>query len=86
MIEFYFRDYVPRNFTGVCKLFYDKSICYYKNGELHREDGPSVKYPGRIKDWCYKGKCYGINNDFTIESWKEKVEELKREEELKIFI
>ena len=30
--------------------------------------------------------CYGCNDDFTEITWKEKVEYLKREEELKIFI
>ena len=56
------------------------------NGLEHREDGPAVEYSDGIKQWWYKDICYGHNyDDFTIESWKEKVEQLKREEELKIF-
>lgn len=55
------------------------------NNLLHREDGPAIEYSSGAKEWHYKDKCCGENNDFTIEAWKEKVQELKREEELKIF-
>jgi hypothetical protein len=64
-----------------CKAFH-----YYINGLPHREDGPSHNYDDGVKNWYFKDKCYGSDNDFTIESWKEKVKELKRQEELKIFI
>ena len=108
MIEFSSFLDIPDNFTGVCKLICNMSIRYYKNDNLHREDGPAIEYPngekywfinglshredgptvefadGR-KSWHYKDKFYGINDDFTNETWKEKVEELIRKEKLKIF-
>jgi hypothetical protein len=108
MIEFYNWTSVPEDFTGVCKVTYDKSIRFYKDGNLHNENGPAVKsnfckkwfINGKVhredgpavwredgsKDWYFKDKCYGSDNDFTIETWKEKVEYLKREDELKVFI
>ena len=59
---------------------------WYINNLLHREDGPAVDCISGYKEWRYKNRDYGYDNDFTIESWKEKVEELKREEELSIFL
>jgi hypothetical protein len=100
---------IPKDFTETCKITWDNSICYFKNGKFHREDGPAIEYEngekhwlvnglfhredgpaiefvnGR-KSWYYKDKCYGNDNTFTVESWKEKVKQLKREEELKVFI
>ena len=29
---------VPKDFSGICEI--KNSICYYKDGKLHREDGP----------------------------------------------
>ena len=76
---------VPKDFTGACKLLIDDAVRYFKNGKRHREDGPAVEHEDLRKSWYYKGKCYGIDFDFINESWKEKVEYLKREEELEIF-
>lgn len=108
MIEFkYYKD-IPKNFTGFCKLIIDESIVYYKDGLLHREDGPAVEHASGHKEWLingfnhredgpaveyadgdkcwfYKDKIYGYDNDFTNETWKEKVKEMKRKEELEIF-
>lgn len=110
MIEFERYDDIPKDFTGVCKILWDLSTRYFKNGLHHREDGPAVEfmsgtkywyinglyhredgparefYNGNSKNWYYRGKCFGYNNAFTIETWKEKVKQLKREEELSIFI
>jgi len=37
----------------------DKSIIrYYKNGKLHREEGPSVIYPDNSKFWYINGRCH----------------------------
>lgn len=86
MIEFTFPMDCKNNFfTGVCKVLVDNSIRHYKNGNLHREDGPAYEFVNS-KSWWYKDKCYGVDNDFTIKSWKQKVKKIKREEELKIFI
>jgi hypothetical protein len=61
-------------------------MVHIKNGKPHREDGPAVEYENGEKHWYYEGKCYGFNDSFTNESWIEFVEQLQREEELKIFI
>ena len=83
--EFKYHFYLPNNFTGICKITDDNTIRYYKNGLRHREDGPAIEFSDDNKDWCYKDKCYGNDNNFTNETWIEFVENLKREEELKIF-
>lgn len=63
-----------------------KTIRFYKNGRLHREDGPAVLYYGGMyKDWFYKDKYYGENNIYTNKSWKQKTKELKYLESLNIF-
>ena len=77
---------VPKHFTGVCNIIKYNSIRHYKNGCLHREDGPAIKHENGGKSWFYKSKNYGSDNAFTNKTWKEKVKELKREDELKIFI
>lgn len=75
--------------TKICSIFNNTSKLYFldniPNGKFHREDGPALEWTNGEKEWYYKGKCYGYDNDFNIESWKEKVEKLNREEELKIF-
>ena len=75
---------VPENFTGICK-FYDESVRHFKERYYHREDGPAIEFKSGDKYWYYKNKMYGINNDFTNESWIEFAENLKRQEELQIF-
>jgi hypothetical protein len=75
-----------KNFTGIIIENYCGDICFYKNGKIHNENGPAIFYKGNIKAWCYDGWQYGFDNEFTNKTWKEKVEYLKREEELKIFI
>ena len=101
-------SYIPKDFTGICKILDDKSICYCKNGKIHREDGPAIIYRNGAtywylnglqhresgpaidfdrhrKSWYYKDICYGRNNEFTNETWLEKVKELKYKEMLEIF-
>ena len=43
---------------------------WYKNGKRHREDGPAIEYNAYHKRWYLNDKCYGLNNDFTNESWE----------------
>ena len=66
----------------------DDYICFYKNSHTHREDGPAIipftDKPYSI-EWTYKSDCYGYGDDFTNETWKKKVKELKRKEKLRIF-
>lgn len=63
-----------------------ESVEWHANGLVHRECGPAIIWQDGRKYWWFKENCYGIDNDFNIETWKEKVKELKREEKLKIFI
>lgn len=41
-----------------------RKICYYSNGELHREDGPAVIYISdpELSQWWYNGKQCLVNN------------------------
>lgn len=50
------------------------------NGKLHNEDGPAAIYADSSfgKGWFYKDVCYGYNNDFTIQTWKEKIKEIEK--------
>lgn len=85
MIEFDFYEDIPDDFTGVCKTIAN-NIFHMKDGKSHNEIGPAIIWSKSNYNWCYKGMCYYGNPEFTNESWKEFVEELKRKEELKIFI
>lgn len=76
---------IPLNFTGICKVKMFSLIIFLKNGNYHNENGPALEYAYGQKDWCYKGVCHGINNDFTNETWKELIKEFKRQQRLKIF-
>jgi len=58
---------------------------WYKHNLIHREDGPAAEYSNGHKVWWFKHKWYGEKDAFTIETWKEKVKELKHEERLEIF-
>ena len=59
---------------------------WYKNGKLHREDGPAIKWGDDIffdkNDdpyvlyWYFNNKLYGINEEFTNESWKKFIKTL----------
>ena len=42
---------------------------WYLNGKAHREDGPAVEWLDGDKEWWLNDNLYGINEDFTNESW-----------------
>jgi hypothetical protein len=52
---------VPNNFTGKCKLKYDKSTHYLVNGEHHRLDGPANECSNGEKRWYKEGKLHRLN-------------------------
>ena len=31
---------------------------WYRNGQLHREDGPAIEHPNGYKAWCRNGKLH----------------------------
>ena len=44
-------------FTG-CLIDKDKDIFWFKNGLLHREDGPAIEYASGSKFWYKNGECH----------------------------
>ena len=45
------------NITG-CLIGTDGTKCWYKDGKLHREDGPAVKWTNGSKFWYKDGKLH----------------------------
>lgn len=85
MIEFKHISNIPADFTGICKVYSNNSafrnnttsIRYYKNGKLHNENGPAIKWVDDKIDWYYEGVLYGYDIFYTNEAWLERVRELK---------
>lgn len=73
----HYKDGKRHNENGSAVILSDGSEFWYINDLSHREDGAACEYEGGGKHWYYKGKNYGYDNDFTNETWKEKVAELK---------
>ena len=82
---YHVKDGKRHNENGPSVIYKSGTEFWYINGLEHREDGPSTEYCDGSKSWYYKGTIYGHNDDFNIESWKEKVKELKYLESLEIF-
>jgi hypothetical protein len=53
----YWHTYIVEHpkFTG-CLIDKDKDIGWFKNGEHHRENGPSREYTDGTKTWYLNGK------------------------------
>lgn len=83
---YHYKDGKRHNENGPAVVCKDGAKIWYVNGLCHREDGPAEEYINGSKGWYYKGEYYWSGNKFTNETWKEKVEQLKREEELQIFL
>lgn len=45
---------IPKNFTGIAEYPNGDRECY-KEGKLHREDGPAVEYSNGEKEWWIDG-------------------------------
>ena len=58
----YLRDegIIPDNFTGIIKNQYGEKL-WYKDGKLHRDDGPAMEYAHGRKDWYKEGKRHREN-------------------------
>ena len=51
------REEVPENFTGIAE--YPSGLKqWYKNGKLHREDGPAIEYADGTRLWFKNGKYH----------------------------
>jgi hypothetical protein len=66
MIEFKYRSNVPNNFTGVCRVLDGMSILHFKNGLLHREDGPARILPEGCTFWYKDGKLHRENGPAVV--------------------
>ncbi len=53
-------EYVPNHYTGVIE-FYNGNKYWYKEGKLHREDGPAVEYTDGTKKWWIGGVLHRID-------------------------
>jgi hypothetical protein len=42
---------------------------YYLNNQRHREDGPAIEYPSRIKYWYYYGQYVNCQSQKEFEQW-----------------
>jgi hypothetical protein len=81
----YYKYGFYHNESGPAIILRNGAKYWYVNNKLHNESGPSYE-DSSVKSWWYNNLRYGYDNDFTIESWKEFVENKKREEELKVFL
>ena len=81
----YYKNGLYHREGGPALEFPNGNKYWYINGLVHREDGPATEHSNGFKNWRYKNRSYGKNEDFINETWIEKIEYLKREEELKIF-
>ena len=72
--EFTYGSDVPKDFTGVCRIKKTDSICHYKNGKLHNENGPAIIYYGGDKTWVVDGQVHRVEGpaiefENGIKSW-----------------
>ncbi len=51
---------IPKNFTGIVD-YTDGKKYWYKEGMLHREDGPAVEHKSGHKQWWIEGKLHREN-------------------------
>jgi len=58
MDTFVTRKNVPKNYTGICRIFDRSETRYYVDGVLHRENGPAVINNDGSKAWYWKGMLH----------------------------
>lgn len=73
---------ITKDFTGILFIKDIQKNLHYKNGKLHCEDGPALYSYSKDKTkqdlkWYYDGVYFGSNDDFTVETWREKIKGLK---------
>jgi len=71
-------DNVPSDYTGIIVWEKDGSRWWYKNGNLHREDGPAYIDSSGYEEWWLNGKNY-----FSESEWKKELEKLKKKSPIK---
>jgi hypothetical protein len=56
---------IPNNFDGICKVIDKAATYYYKNGKLHRADGPAIEWSNGSKCWYINGECHRTDGPAT---------------------
>ena len=54
-------DHIPDSFEGKCYVKHPDSIRWYKNGRLHREDGPALIDVGETEYWFTNGILHRLD-------------------------
>jgi len=54
-------DDVPKDFTGICEVKICNEIRHYKDGKLHREDGPAAVNTKGDKAWLINNKRHRLD-------------------------
>ena len=72
MKTFQYTTEIPKNFTGICKIG-NGAICYFKNGNFHREDGPAITYADGGKYWYLNGLSHRESGPSDIYANKYKI-------------
>lgn len=52
---------IPDNFTGIVEYEYPNGTRYFKEGKVHREDGPAVQWADGYKEWYKEDKLHRID-------------------------
>lgn len=72
-------EYIPDNHTGIVK--WGNGIKeWYKNGNLHREDGPAVEFSNGTKYWYIEGLLHRENGPAIEYFDKSKIWSIEGEE------
>ena len=79
----YYKNGLPHQEDGPATIYPNGDKRWYIYGTCHREAGPAEEYKCGYKYFIYKNFVY--YDAFSNNSWIDKVKELKRKEELKIF-
>ena len=63
---------IPENFTGIVEYANGTEI-WYKEGKIHREDGPAVEYADGEKRWWLESRRYfqlNLNDYVVLDSYQ----------------
>jgi len=55
-----FGENIPKNYTGIVE-WENGNKYWYKDGLLHRENGPAAEFSDGTKIWYIKGKCHRLD-------------------------
>ncbi len=51
-------------------VYTNGDVCYFKNGKMHREDGPAIEWKDGDIDWRYYGISARSEKEFYDERWR----------------